>query len=56
MNIIKRQIVPLEELEKQTTAFVEDVKAAVELGDVEYWAEIQKGYTDLQKGISDYEL
>jgi peptide chain release factor 2 len=56
MNIIKRQIVPLEELEKQTTAFVEDVKAAVELGDVEYWAEIQKGYTDLQKGISDFEL
>lgn len=56
MNVIKRQVEPLEELEKRTAGFVDDIQAAQELGDVEYWSEIAKGYDDLQKAIAAYEL
>ncbi len=56
MNVIKRQVEPLEELEKRTAGFVDDIQAAQELGDVEYWGEIAKGYDDLQKAIAAYEL
>ena len=56
MNVIKRQVEPLEELEKRTASFIEDVKAAIELGDVDYWTEIQHGYASLEKAINEYEL
>jgi len=56
MNVIKRKVEPLEELEKRTAGFIDDIQAAQELGDVEYWGEIAKGYDDLQKAIAAYEL
>ena len=56
MNVIKKQVNPLVELEKRTSGFIDDISAAQELGDVDYWAEIQTGYTDLQKAIGNYEL
>jgi len=56
MNVVKRQVFPLEDLEKRTAGFIDDIKAAQELGDVDYWGEIANGYEQLQAAISEYEL
>ena len=56
MNVIKRKVEPLEALEKRTTSFIDDIQAAQELGDLEYWGEIARGYGELQDAISKYEL
>ncbi len=47
---------PLEQLEKQTSAFADDIQVAQELGDMDSWQEVAKAYDGLQKAIASFEL
>ncbi|MDB6073234.1 MAG: peptide chain release factor 2 [Verrucomicrobiaceae bacterium] len=47
---------PLEQLEKQTSAFGDDIQVAQELGDMDSWQEVAKAYDGLQKAIASFEL
>ncbi len=56
MNVIKRQVLPLEELELRVQGFAADLEAAQELGDVDYWSEIARNYADLTRAVNLFEL
>ena len=47
---------PLERLEKQVASFVDDLKVAQEVEDVDLWQEMSKCYTQLQADIGRFEL
>lgn len=55
-NVIKKKIVPLQELESRANDFDGLIELAKEAGDTDTWREVDHEYKKLTKDISAYEL
>ncbi len=55
-NVIKKKILPLEQLEGRANDFDGLIELAKEAGDMETWREVQDEHTKLVKDVGDFEL
>ena len=55
-NVIKKKIIPLEQLEGRANEFDGLIELAKDAGDMETWREVQDEHTRLVKEVGDFEL
>ena len=55
-NVIKKKIIPLEQLEGRANDFDGLIELAKEAGDMDTWREVQEEHTKLVKDVGDFEL
>lgn len=55
-NVIKKKIIPLEQLEARANDFDGLIDLAKEAGDTDTWREVQEEHTKLVKDVADFEL
>ncbi|MFO1440048.1 MAG: peptide chain release factor 2 [Verrucomicrobiaceae bacterium] len=55
-NVIKKKIIPLEQLEGRANDFDGLIDLAKEAGDMDTWREVQDEHTKLVKDVGDFEL
>ena len=55
-NVIKKKIIPLEQLEGRANDFDGLIDLAKEAGDMDTWREVQDEHTKLVKDVADFEL
>jgi len=55
-NVIKKKILPLEQLEGRANDFDGLIELAKEAGDMDTWREVQDEHTKLVKDVGDFEL